>query len=76
MNEKAYAKAVAKRLACSKARHGKGLGYHPCKQVGVVEHPAFARGIDERLACTCLSCYPDVTDDTCSCAWRFTLRVP
>ena len=58
------------------ARHGKGLGYHPCKQVGVVEHPAFARGIDERLACTCLSCYPDVTDDTCSCAWRFTLRVP
>ena len=58
------------------ARHGKGLGYHPCKQVGVVEHPAFARGIDERLACTCLSCDPHVTDDTCSCAWRFTLRVP
>ena len=58
------------------ARNGKGLGYHPCKQVGVVEHPAFARGIDERLSCTCLSCYPNVTDDTCSCAWRFTLRVP
>lgn len=56
-----------------RARAEKGLGYHPCKQVGEVEHPAFARGIDERLACTCLSCHPDVTDDTCSCSWRFTL---
>lgn len=56
------------------ARKDKGLGYHPCKEVGAVEHPSFARGIDERLVCECLSCHPDVTDDTCSCAWRFTLK--
>lgn len=57
-----------------RARAEKGLGYHPCKQVGEAEHPAFARGIDGRLRCTCLSCYPEATDPTCSCAWRFTLE--
>lgn len=56
-----------------KARYDKGLGYHPCKEVGVVEHPSFAHAIDERIECECLSCYPDITDDTCSCSWKFTL---
>lgn len=56
-----------------KARHDKGLGYHPCKSVGILEHPSFAHGIDDRLSAICLSCFPDVTDDTCSCSWKFTL---
>lgn len=56
------------------ARARKGLGFHPCKQVGVVEHASFARALDDRLKCTCQSCHPDITDETCSCAWRFTLR--
>lgn len=57
-----------------KARAAKGLGYHPCKEVGLVEHPAFAHAIDDRLKCECLSCYPDIADSTCSCAWRFKLE--
>ena len=57
-----------------RARAEKGLGFHPCKEVGLVEHPSFARAIDDRLACACLSCHPDVVYDTCSCAWRFTLE--
>lgn len=56
-----------------KARLDKGLGYHPCKEVGVIEHPSFARAIDNRITCECVSCFPDVTDDTCSCSWRFSL---
>lgn len=70
------ADAVIYRIeACrvQKARERKGLGFHPCKEVGVVEHPSFARAIDDRVVCTCESCYPDVADETCSCAWRFTL---
>ena len=34
----------------------------------------FARTIDDRIRCQCISCCPDVTDDTCACAWRFTLE--
>lgn len=60
------------RVQC--ARERKGLGFHPCKEVGIVEHPAFARAVDERLTCECLSCHPDITDPTCSCAWKFTLQ--
>lgn len=55
------------------ARAAKGLPYHPCKAVGQVEYEGLASVIDERIVCRCLSCYPDVTDDTCSCAWEFTL---
>lgn len=57
-----------------KARLEKGLGYHPCKDVGVVEHPSFARAIDDRITCECVSCFPDITDETCSCAWKFSLK--
>lgn len=56
------------------ARERKGMGYHPCKSVGVVEYGVFAKGIDDRIACECLSCFPDIEDTTCNCAWRFTLE--
>lgn len=56
------------------ARKRRGMEYHPCKPVGIVEYEGFARTIDERISCECLSCYPDITDDTCYCAWRFTLN--
>lgn len=56
------------------ARERKGMGFHPCKSVGVVEYGAFASTIDDRIATECLSCYPDVEDPTCNCAWRFTMK--
>ena len=56
------------------ARDRKGMGFHPCKSVGIVEYGVFAENIDDRIACECLSCFPEIEDDTCNCAWRFTLR--
>lgn len=56
------------------ARKRKQMEYHPCKPVGIIEYSGFARAIDERIACECLSCYPDITDPSCCCAWRFTLN--
>ncbi|WP_139652836.1 DUF6125 family protein [Raoultibacter phocaeensis] len=55
------------------ARARKGMELHPCKSVGLIEYEGFARMIDEGIACECLSCYPDATDTTCSCAWRFSI---
>ena len=56
------------------ARLDKGMPLHPCKSAGEAEYSGFARTIDDRIRCQCISCYPDVTDDTCACAWRFTLE--
>lgn len=56
------------------ARGRKGMGYHPCKPVGLIEYGGFARAIDDRIECTCVSCYPDITDCSCACAWRFHLK--
>ena len=56
------------------ARTRKGMPLHPCKRVGLVEYAGFARAIDDRLTCECLSCYPDVRDGACACAWRFALK--
>lgn len=55
------------------ARKRKGIPLHPCKSVGIIEHAWFAKIIDERIECETISCYPDVTDETCACAWKFTL---
>jgi len=55
------------------ARQSKGMPFHPCKSVGIVEYSGFAQVIDNRITCRCLSCYPDITDDTCCCSWEFTL---
>ena len=54
-----------------RARERKGMEFHPCKSVGVVEYGGFARTIDDRIRCECLSCYPERSDDTCCCSWRF-----
>lgn len=56
------------------ARSIKGMPYHPCKSVGIIEHEFFAKIIDNRIACEPISCFPDVTDNSCACSWRFTLN--
>lgn len=55
------------------ARQRKGMPFHPCKSVGLIEYTLFAQMIDDRFMCTCVSCHPDVTDSTCACKWRFEL---
>ena len=55
-------------------RARKGMDLHPCIRVGEVEFGEFARAIDDRIRCECVSCYPEVRDDTCNCAWRFILE--
>ncbi len=59
-----------------RARERKGMPFHPCKPVGEIEYAGFARAIDERIACQCISCFPDVTDPSCCCAWKFWLEHP
>lgn len=56
-----------------RARERKGMPFHPCKSVGIIEYREFAKTIDSRFTCECISCYPDVTDNECCCKWRFTL---
>ncbi|MCD7972326.1 MAG: DUF6125 family protein [Candidatus Azobacteroides sp.] len=56
------------------ARKNKGLLYHPCKSVGLIENSFFAKTIDDRIECETLSCYPEITDTNCACAWRFTIK--
>lgn len=55
------------------ARARKGMPYHPCKPAGVAEYEGFARALDPRISCECVSCFPDVSDETCACAWKFTI---
>lgn len=56
------------------ARMRKNMPLHPCKSVGIIEYTDFAKAIDSRFTCECISCYPDVTDDSCCCKWKFTLK--
>jgi len=56
------------------ARIKKGMPYHPCKSAGFIEHAYFAKVIDSRIDCQTISCFPDVTDNTCACSWLFTLE--
>ena len=53
------------------ARARKGMPFHPCKSAAINEYSGFAEVIDDRIKCRCLSCYPDVTDTSCSCSWEF-----
>jgi hypothetical protein len=55
------------------ARKRKGMEFHPCKSVGIIEYGLFAKTIDSRIECEALSCYPEITDDTCNCSWKFTI---
>ena len=52
----------------------KGMDFHPCKSVGELEYAGFAAGLDDRIQCECVSCYPAIADDTCNCAWRFRME--
>ncbi len=56
------------------ARGKKSMEFHPCKPVGLVEYAGFAKEIDDRFTCECISCYPEVTDESCACIWKFTLN--
>ncbi len=56
------------------ARAKKGMQFHPCKSVGMIEYGGFARTIDSRFETECLSCYPELMDNSCNCAWKFTLK--
>lgn len=53
------------------ARARKGMEFHPCKSVGELEYAGFAAALDDRIRCECVSCFPDVTDRNCNCAWKF-----
>ena len=56
------------------ARTRKGMPLHPCKSVGIIEYSYFAKEIDPRFDCETISCFPDITDPTCACCWKFTLQ--
>jgi len=59
-----------------RARQRKGLADYPCKSVGLVEYPYFARTIDPRIRTTCIGCPPDSHPPEWFCAWRFELMPP
>jgi len=63
-----------KKCRVQTARERKGMPFHPCKPVGVIEYSGFAKTIDDRIECNCLSCFPDITDNECCCKWEFTLH--
>jgi len=56
------------------ARKRKGLADYPCKSVGLVEYPYFARTIDNRITTECIGCPPDEHPQEWHCAWRFSIR--
>jgi len=58
------------------ARKRKGMPFHPCKSVGIIEYTDFAKTLDDRFECEAISCFPDITDETCNCSWKFTLSDP
>jgi hypothetical protein len=56
------------------AREKKGMEFHPCKSVGEIEYGLFGKTIDDRIQCEVMSCYPDITDSTCHCSWKYVLK--
>ena len=56
------------------ARKRKGMQEFPCRSVGLVEFPVFARTIDARIITECLSCPPETLPRTPFCSWKFTLE--
>lgn len=67
-------KYIVKECRVQHARLSKGLEMHPCKRNGIPEYTFFAKEIDDRIKCECISCYPDITEADCSCSWLFTLN--
>jgi hypothetical protein len=68
-------KLVYRNIDCrvQTARKRKNMPLHPCKPVGIIEYTEFARVIDDRILCRCISCYPEITDETACCVWEFSL---
>ena len=66
---------IYKNVDCfvQRARQKKSMEFHPCKSVGIIEYSKFAKVIDPRIECECVSCYPDITDRACCCSWKFSL---
>ncbi len=56
------------------ARKRKGMEDYPCKSVGLVEYPYFARTIDPRIETECVGCPPDNHPEEWFCAWKFTVK--
>jgi Family of unknown function (DUF6125) len=56
------------------ARKRKGMAEFPCRSIGLVEFPVFARTIDPRIITECLSCQPETPPRTPYCSWKFTLE--
>jgi hypothetical protein len=56
------------------ARKRKGMAEFPCRSIGLVEFPVFARTIDPRIIAECLSCPPETLPRTPYCSWKFTLE--
>jgi len=56
------------------ARKRKNLPDYPCKSVGIIEYPYFARAIDPRIETTCIACPPDPHPKEYYCAWQFELK--
>jgi hypothetical protein len=56
------------------ARERKGMPLFPCRSVGMVEFPVFARTIDPRVITECLSCPPETTRGSPYCSWKFTIE--
>jgi hypothetical protein len=53
------------------ARTRKGLPFFPCKEIGLVDYPVFARAIDPAISTECISCPPDIPVVEFRCGWRF-----
>jgi hypothetical protein len=56
------------------ARKRKGLPDYPCKSVGLVEYPYFAKAIDSRIVTQCIGCPPDDHPKDWFCAWKFMIQ--
>lgn len=55
------------------ARARKMMTPFPCRSVGMVEFPVFARTIDTRITTTCLSCPPEMLPGIPYCSWKFSI---
>jgi hypothetical protein len=55
------------------SRERKGMPLFPCKSVGLIEFPVFARTIDSRILTQCLSCPPQSQPGIPYCSWKFTI---
>lgn len=52
----------------------RGWNFIPARQSVLIEYTGFAKTIDDRFECEALSCYPEITDETCNCSWKFILK--